>query len=411
MGCVTSAEARRDIVRVGATPRVGRSFSMPSVDRQRLQSKAVSVLGTLGLASNNTGSYKYRTLSLSLEEMMKSDHDHCTVAAIPGEDAAAKRRVVKPCTPTLTPPNEPEVINAWELMAGLEDEGSTPRATRRQSLSLDAPRPPWMQVDMDIPVALDSDPEILSGFREALESDTSPSPPQRAVVSSAQEKPAAQRERNNKDVDTPMSPGTTTVDMPELSGIVRARINAFQEKIERGRSKGRDPKASPPGGDRKAVVYFTSLRGVRKTFVDCCAVRSILRGYAVRLDERDVSMHAGFKAELAGLLGPAALPRVFVDGRYLGGAEDVQYLHEAGELGRALEGCEAAPAPARKLGYVEACAACGDVRFVPCDTCCGSCKVFVEDEDVDGMYHDAGEFRRCPDCNENGLVRCPVCCC
>jgi hypothetical protein len=99
---------------------------------------------------------------------------------------------------------------------------------------------------------------------------------------------------------------------------------------------------------------------------------------------------------------------VFVDRRYLGGAEDVQYLHEAGELGRALEGCEAAPAPARKLGYM---AACGDVRFVPCDTCCGSCKVFVEDEDVDGMYHDEGEFRRCPDCNENGLVRCPVCCC
>ena len=32
-------------------------------------------------------------------------------------------------TPTLTPPNEPEVINAWELMAGLEDDVPTPRAT------------------------------------------------------------------------------------------------------------------------------------------------------------------------------------------------------------------------------------------------------------------------------------------
>ena len=83
---------------------------------------------------------------------------------------------------------------------------------------------------------------------------------------------------------------------------------------------------------------------MRKTFVDCCAVRSILRSYGVRLDERDVSMHAVFKAELAELLGPgfagAALPRVFVDGQYLGGAEDVHFLHEAGELGRALEGCE-----------------------------------------------------------------------
>lgn len=445
MGCATSAEARRDMVWVGGTPRARRSFSLPSVDRQRLRSKAASMLGTLGIASNNNGhhhfgSYKYTTLPLSvLEEMMKGDHDHHTaeMAPFPGEDASAKRQVTKPCTPTLTPPNEPEVINAWELMAGLEDDGPTPRTTRRQSLSLDAsplrqqgcimeaapPPPPWMQVDMDIPVvALDFDPEILSGFREVLkENDTSPSP-QPPIVSSAEEKPSQQRERTNMD-DTSISPSTRD-DMPELSGIVRARINAFQEKIERRRSgKGggaRDPKVpaspSPPGGERRAVVYFTSLRGVRKTFVDCCAVRAILRSYAVRLDERDVSMHAGFKAELAYLLGAAfagaALPRVFVDGRYLGGAEDVHRLHEAGELGRALEGCAAAPP--RKLGYMEACAACGDVRFVPCETCYGSCKIFVEEDDDDELgdgYHGAGEFRRCPDCNENGLVRCPVCCC
>ena len=152
---------------------------------------------------------------------------------------------------------------------------------------------------------------------------------------------------------------------------------------------------------------------MRKTFVDCYAVRSILRSYGVRLDERDVSMHAVFKAELAELLGPgfagAALPRVFADGQYLGGAEDVHSLHEAGELGHALGGCEATPS--RKLGYMETCAACGDVRFVPCETCYGSCKIFVEDDDAGDRYHDVGEFRRCPDCNENGLVRCPVCCC
>ncbi|GJN26263.1 hypothetical protein PR202_gb14183 [Eleusine coracana subsp. coracana] len=428
MGCATSSEARRDMVWVGAnTPRTRRSFSLPSVDRQRLRTKAASMLGTLGIASSSGhhhfGSYKYATLPLSVVEemMMKADHDHhaaeeeAAAAPFPGEeDAAAAKKQWKPRTPTLTPPNEPEVINAWELMAGLEDDGPTPR--RRQSLSLDAP-PPWMQVDVDAPVvALEFDPEILSGFRDALVvEDTSPEP---AVVSSsaAEEKPA-----NNKHVDddTPVSPATKRDDtMPELTGIVRARINAFQEKIERRRSKGRDdPKApSPPGGERRAVVYFTSLRGVRKTFVDCCAVRAVLRSYAVRLDERDVSMHAGFKAELAHLLGPsyltgATLPRVFVDGRYLGGAEEVSRLHEAGELGRALEGCDAAPS--RKLGYMEACAACGDVRFVPCETCYGSCKVFVEDDDDDvgDGYHDAGEFRRCLDCNENGLVRCPVCCC
>ncbi|XP_004976994.1 uncharacterized protein At3g28850 [Setaria italica] len=424
MGCATSTEARRDMVWVGADPRARRSFSLPSVDRQRLRSKAVSMLGTLGLAGSArfSGSYKYATLSV--EEMMKGDNDdRAKDEALPGEGAAAKR-AVKPRTPTLTPPNEPEVINAWELMAGLEDDDApTPRAVH-QSLSFDeslhgcvvevpTTQPQWMQADMDMPpVALEFDPEILSGFREALE-DTPPSQP--TVTSSSEEGTETPRQKERKSrkdpdasCDTPMSPATG--DMPELSGIVRARINAFQERIERRRSKGRDAKVSPlwpPGGERKAVVYFTSLRGVRKTFVDCCSVRSILRSYGVRVDERDVSMHAVFKAELAELLGAgftggAALPRVFVDGQYIGGAEDVHYLHEAGELGRALDGCDAAPT--RKLGYMEACAACGDVRFVPCETCCGSCKIFVEDD-------DAGEFRRCPDCNENGLVRCPVCCC
>ena len=40
-------------------------------------------------------------------------------------------------------------------------------------------------------------------------------------------------------------------------------------------------------------------------------------------------------------------------------------------------------------------------------TCHGSCKVFVGDEGC----RFAGCFRRCPDCNENGLIRCPLCCC
>jgi glutaredoxin len=487
------------MVWVGADAPSRRSFSLPSVDRQRLRLRAGSMLGTLGLAGSARHSGSCRHATLSVEEMMKGDNDHGADAVLLGDDAA--KRPLKPRTPTLTPPNEPEVINAWELMAGLEDDEPTPRAPYKNLLLdepphefvLEAPPlPQWMQADMDIPVALDFDPEVLSGFREALEGTTpspepavvssaedetpreqepqnrkgadacdmpmSPPSPEPAVVSSAEDEtptreqerkdrkdadacdmpmsppspepaavvvssaedktPREQERKDRKDADAcvmPMSPATGDMP-PELSGLVRARIIAFQERIERRRTKGRDAKLSPlwpPGGERKAVVYFTSLRGVRKTFVDCCAVRSILRSYGVRLDERDVSMHAVFKAELADLLGPgfagAALPRVFIDGQYLGGAEDVHFLHEAGELGRALEGCEAAPS--RKLGYMEACAACGDVRFVPCETCYGSCKIFVEDDDADDRYHDVGEFRRCSDCNENGLVRCPVCCC
>uniref|UniRef100_A0ACD5UV83 Uncharacterized protein n=1 Tax=Avena sativa TaxID=4498 RepID=A0ACD5UV83_AVESA len=421
MGCATSIEARRDM-RWGEAapvtgPRTSRSFSLPSVDRQRLRSKASSVLGNLGLApSRRSGATSYKYTALSIEEiMMKLETDRAagvgeSLVLAPVKEimvAPTRQTVVRPSTPTRTPPNEPEVINAWELMAGLDDdEAPTPCATRHHHPP--APTPlPWMQADADAPFAFEFDPDILSSFREAFAQDTSPSQPVTASSPTGKEMPASPKDADNASARAPVTRADR--DIPELSGIVRARINAFQEKIieRRAGNGGRDAKVSvvalgPPGGKRKAVVYFTSLRGVRKTFVDCCAVRSILRSYGVRVDERDVSMHAAFKAEIAQLLAAAGapLPRVFIDGRYLGGAEDVQALHEAGELARALEGCDAAPV--RKLGCMEACAACGDVRFVPCETCYGSCKIFVEDEE---------EFRRCPDCNENGLIGCPVCSC
>ncbi|EAZ32162.1 hypothetical protein OsJ_16367 [Oryza sativa Japonica Group] len=420
MGCTNSTEARREMVLADAGRRATRSFSLPTVDRQRLRWKAVSMLSSLGISQGRrSGAFKYATTSV--EGMMKSENDHTGQALLHVQEAAAKRAVIKPCTPTLTPPNEPEVINAWELMAGLEDDPPTPPCASHEPPAV---TPQWMQADTDIPiVALDFDPEILSGFREAL-ADTSPSEPTSCSVTEEEEQPA-QPEKHADACDAPTSLATgdmpekradacdapvslatgdmpekradacdktislATGDMPELSGIVRARINAFQEKIERRSSKGaRDAKVAHlrPAGRRQEggrLLHQPSAASARRS-------------------------STAAPAELAELLGPggfacAALPRVFVDGRYLGGAEDVHALHEAAELARMLEGCEAAPV--RKLGYMEACAACGDVRFVPCETCYGSCKIFVDD-DV-----DAGEFRRCPDCNENGLIRCPVCCC
>ncbi|GJN39566.1 hypothetical protein PR202_gb28691 [Eleusine coracana subsp. coracana] len=229
-------------------------------------------------------------------------------------------------------------------------------------------------------------------------------------------------------------------DVPEVvvtTGIVRARVDEFHEQMQK---KNKDKKSTTTTAAAAAandnddveegvvdssstpsravvVLYFTSLRGVRRTFEDGRAARSILRCYGVRVDERDVSMHAAFKADLLLLLGggggphagPTTLPRAFVvvvDGggglRYcdLGGAEELREMHEAGELARALAGCEP--------GGGRMCAACGDARFKVCDGCHGSCKVLVADE---GCRLAAGcFFQQCPDCNENGLVRCPVCC-
>ncbi|XP_042513624.1 uncharacterized protein At5g39865-like [Macadamia integrifolia] len=150
---------------------------------------------------------------------------------------------------------------------------------------------------------------------------------------------------------------------------------------------------SLPGAEKRIVVYYTSLRVVRKTFEDCRTVRSILKGFRVFIDERDLSMDAGLLEELKSILGSKELmlPRVFISGRYVGGAEEIRQLHETGELKRFVEGF-----PAADTGV---CEECGGHRFVLCDQCNGSHKCYME----------KGGFRTCPSCNVNGLIRCPSC--
>lgn len=151
-----------------------------------------------------------------------------------------------------------------------------------------------------------------------------------------------------------------------------------------------------PGVEDRVVLYFTTLRGIRKTFEDCCTVRMIFRGFRVCIDERDISMDSSYRKELQSALGGkvGGLPQVFIRGKYIGGAEEIKQLHEAGELAKLLEGI-----PMNKFALV--CGSCGDARFVPCPNCNGSRKIFQEEE---------GKLRRCPNCNENGLIRCLSCC-
>uniref|UniRef100_A0A6N2K0E5 Glutaredoxin domain-containing protein n=1 Tax=Salix viminalis TaxID=40686 RepID=A0A6N2K0E5_SALVM len=148
--------------------------------------------------------------------------------------------------------------------------------------------------------------------------------------------------------------------------------------------------------DGKIVLYFTSLRGIRKTYEDCCAVRMIFRGFRVAVDERDISMDSTYRKELQSLLKGKAmiLPQVFIRGNHIGGVEEIRQLNEAGELAELFEGF-----PVQDPRLV--CEGCGDARFVPCPNCNGSRKVFDEEEE---------QLSRCTDCNENGLIRCPGCC-
>lgn len=144
------------------------------------------------------------------------------------------------------------------------------------------------------------------------------------------------------------------------------------------------------------VIYFTSLRGIRKTYDDCCSVRMIFKSYRVAVDERDISMDSTYRKELQSMVGgkPISLPQVFIREEHIGGAEEIKQLNEAGELGKLLQGFPL-------INPTSVCGSCGDARFMPCPNCYGSRKVFDEEED---------RLKRCPRCNENGLTRCPSCC-
>lgn len=56
-------------------------------------------------------------------------------------------------------------------------------------------------------------------------------------------------------------------------------------------------KRCPPGGAQAAVLYTTTLRGIRKTFEECNAVRVALDGLGFWIRERDVSMDLGLVSD------------------------------------------------------------------------------------------------------------------
>lgn len=177
-----------------------------------------------------------------------------------------------------------------------------------------------------------------------------------------------------------------------------ALLAAFRQAVadyERNRPTAESAECCPPVGKQFVTLYTTSLRGIRKTFEDCNAVRMLLENLKVVFHERDVSMDLGYKEEMWRLLESSNVPtpRLFIGGRYVGGADEVVGLHEQGKL---LPLLRRAP---RRRGAA-ACEGCGAMRFVVCAECDGSRKLYDEERSA---------AVRCPNCNENGLVPCPLC--
>nr|GMD39659.1 uncharacterized protein At5g39865 [Ipomoea batatas]GMD47820.1 uncharacterized protein At5g39865 [Ipomoea batatas]GME11908.1 uncharacterized protein At5g39865 [Ipomoea batatas] len=154
----------------------------------------------------------------------------------------------------------------------------------------------------------------------------------------------------------------------------------------------------PPGGQESVVLYTTSLRGINKTFEDCKRIRFLLDSFKVVYQERDVSMHLEYREELWNILGGGRVipPRLFIKGRLIGGADEVVGLHERGALKTLLKGIPLVPS-------ISPCKGCLGMRFVLCLKCHGSCKITAAEDKMDDVPV------RCPDCNENGLIKCPLC--
>lgn len=445
MGCATSKQNKK-VCRNCRTPYspVRRSYSLHGHHRPKKEDDGSHMVA---LTSSTLGSLKLDLLDQNnrikeAEEVpMIQKGDNNPVAKLSKEEFTMgvveamnwskmideKIPKVIPKTPIRTPPGEPETINTWELMEGLEDSSplrpnpnhirsfsfhvgsnkfqsyadqSTPRV--RENGVEETRKPLWLEEEEaidddsnstsnDTSIVSDFDPEVISTFRKALE-ELPPANPfhLKPLISENQQ--------------------ATEGNDEQLQGIT--------EEYKPGRR-----------GKNKLIVYFTSLRGVRKTYEDCCNVRVILKGLGVKVDERDVSMHSGFKDELKELLGEGwtnagTLPKVFIGSKYIGGADEIRRMNEEGQLEKALESCELAEDGGGGFGGIGGiggiCEACGEIRFVPCDTCSGSCKIYYEgdyddDDDDEEQQAESEEtadygFQRCPDCNENGLIRCPICC-
>eukprot|EP00850_Spirogloea_muscicola_P017609 SM000153S01598 [mRNA] locus=s153:173248:175860:- [translate_table: standard] len=162
------------------------------------------------------------------------------------------------------------------------------------------------------------------------------------------------------------------------------------------------PAICPPRGMDGAVLYTTSLRGIfctsswphtdEATAGGGSRARALLEALGVAVDERDVSLHLEYRDELRALLGPtvAPVPHLFVRGFHIGGAADIERLHEGQALVPLLQG----------LPQLEGkCMMCNGMRFVPCHACNGSRK----------LSDKGGAVLACSYCNENGLMRCPLC--
>ncbi|EEF32035.1 conserved hypothetical protein [Ricinus communis] len=332
---------------------------------------------------------------------------------------------------------EPEVINTWELMEDLEEEGGVHKKSPKSRGGGILFRG-FKDVDVRSPlkflnqIGSPRKAKTFGGKENKVRrmSDFSPRPVFKEINSSGKSNKAVMRlsypikgssistrtENAAAGDYSALSSRTRSFSPlfdPELVALYERELTEEEEKVKRIISITPKPhqkfknslqlesilqsfeQKCPPGGENAVVLYTTTLRGIRKTFEDCNTVRSIIESHHIHMLERDISMDSGLKEELRRLMGTKVVkvPLVFVKGRLIGGADQVVKLEEEGKLGILFDGIP--------RGLAGGCEGCAGVRFVMCMECNGSCKV---------LDNEQKKMVKCGECNENGLIQCPICC-
>ncbi|KAL7028628.1 hypothetical protein ACKWTF_005932 [Chironomus riparius] len=149
----------------------------------------------------------------------------------------------------------------------------------------------------------------------------------------------------------------------------------------------------------KIVLYTTSMGVVRTTYAKCQAMKQILRTLMVKFEERDVFMCFNHQKEIRERMqsDDIDVPQLFVDGHYIGNADQVERLNETGELRMMLK-------PFKSRDSLALCNMCGGYKMMPCTSCGGSKKSIHRN-------HFTAEFvaLKCMNCDEVGLVKCYNC--
>ncbi len=88
--------------------------------------------------------------------------------------------------------------------------------------------------------------------------------------------------------------------------------------------------------DERVIVYSSPFCGY------CSAAKRLLRSKSVAFTEVDVMFDPDRKREMIERSGRRTVPQIFIDGRHVGGFDDLSALDATGQLD-ALLGRDAAP--------------------------------------------------------------------